>query len=1086
MLTLLLGKDWTTNSDAVLKLVSEDVRAQRPRRILLVPELISHDTERRLCEFAGDSCSRFAEVVSFTRLTRRICDWSGYAMDECLDNGGRLVAMAAASRQLHSRIKAYAAMETKPEFLSALVDAVDEFKRCCITSEDLILASKSASGAFAQKLEELSLLLETYDAVCEHGKRDPRDQLSWGLELLQDSDFAQSHVFYIDGFPDFTQQNMAVIAYLIAHSPQVVISLNCDAPGSKKLAFEKAGDTTSNILKIARQTQVPYEIRVIEPRASAQFEICSGLFQGKLHDTPEIRNCLQVFQADSIYEECVFAAEQILSLVHNGARFRDISVVCPDLSAYGSSLTLQLEMCGIPSYIAGTDDILEKSVILTVLTALDTALDGFESRDVLRYLKSALSPLDIDICDKIENYAIQWGIDGSKWLAPWTAHPRGLETEWTQADTDLLNCLNEARCLALQPLQELATGFREATCLAQQIESLSRYLDRIHMAERLSSLAAEMDTLGDNRNAQILNQLWDILLDALEQLFDVLGQTAWDSHAFTRLLKLLLSQYDVGTIPPVLDTVHIGAVSAMRCRQAKHLIVIGATEGVFPKYASVSGVLSDQERTALRQMGVPLTGGASEGLQIEFSEIYGIFCGAQESIMVTCPSGQSSFVFRRLATMAGGESEISNLLGASGVNGDDAAAYLIRHNAENSASTLRIAGNYTKIREKTNHSLGAITPKNIERLYGSKFNLSASQVDKQADCRLAYFFKYGLRAQERKPVSVDPAEFGTYVHAVLEQTARKICDLGGFKTVTLQQTLDIAKEYSDRYTKDHFSQLDSERITYLFQRNIQELMLIVEELWSELQNSEFQPVAFELAFGDGMALPAIQIPSERMPAQLRGFVDRVDSWQDQGRNYYRVVDYKTGKKDFDYCDIFNGLGLQMLLYLFALEHAEHPQLGSDPKPAGVQYFPARVPILSADGALNDEEATQVRLSQWKRKGLILNDDDVLTAMENTENPVRLSCKRRKDGTVTGDIASREQFKLLSRYVLHLLSKMVDDIASGNVEPNPYTRGSSHNACMFCPYSMICHAATVEGRRNYQAMSASRFWDDVEKEMHAHG
>ena len=262
--------------------------------------------------------------------------------------------------------------------------------------------------------------------------------------------------------------------------------------------------------------------------------------------------------------------------------------------------------------------------------------------------------------------------------------------------------------------------------------------------------------------------------------------------------------------------------------------------------------------------------------------------------------------------------------------------------------------------------------------------------------------------------------------------------------------------------------------------------MVVEELWNEFQQSSFAPIDFEVAFGDNEKMEAIQIPSHSMEAQLRGFVDRVDAWKDDGRNYFRVVDYKTGKKDFDYCDVFNGLGLQMLLYLFALEQSGEVILGKNPICAGVQYFPARVPILSADGNLTDEEAEQERLSQWKRRGLILDEDDVLWAMENNESPARLSCRRKKDGTVTGDIATKEQFRLLNRYVLHILGKMVDDIANGNVTPNPYTRGNSHNACRFCPYGAVCHAATVEDRRNYKMMSSQRFWDEVEKEMRENG
>lgn len=179
MLHLLLGRDWTANRDEILRRIAADVKERKGNRILMVPELISHETERRLCAAAGDTASRYAEVLSFTRLVRRVADAMGSAVLDCLDDGGRVVAMAAAARQLSSRLKAYAAVETKPEFLTGLIDGVDEFKRCCITSQDLRAASEETTGSLAQKLEELSLLMEGYDSLCSRGKRDPRDQMTW-------------------------------------------------------------------------------------------------------------------------------------------------------------------------------------------------------------------------------------------------------------------------------------------------------------------------------------------------------------------------------------------------------------------------------------------------------------------------------------------------------------------------------------------------------------------------------------------------------------------------------------------------------------------------------------------------------------------------------------------------------------------------------------------------------------------------------------------------------------------------------------------------------------------------------------------
>ena len=107
-------------------------------------------------------------------------------------------------------------------------------------------------------------------------------------------------------------------------------------------------------------------------------------------------------------------------------------------------------------------------------------------------------------------------------------------------------------------------------------------------------------------------------------------------------------------------------------------------------------------------------------------------------------------------------------------------------------------------------------------------------------------------------------------------------------------------------------------------------------------------------------------------------------------------------------------------------------------------------------------------------------------MEPGESPQRLCYSVKKDGTISGDLADREQLKMLEKYVFRVLAGMVEDIASGNVEPNPYTRGSSHNACAFCPYGTICHKETVEGRRNYKTMTAQRFWEEIGKEMERHG
>jgi len=1082
VLTLLIGTDWVANRDKLLKMVADDVKENKGGRVILVPELISHDTERRLCAVAGDTASRYAEVLSFTRMARGAAESVGHGAIECLDNGGRIVAMASAIRQLHSKLKAYAAVETKPEFLTGLIDAVDEFKRCCISPKDLWQAAKRSSGSLAQKLEELSLILECYDGICHNGKADPRDQMTWLLESLESSDFAKEHVFYIDGFPDFTKQNMNIVNHLVRESKHVVISLNCDAVGSQMLAFEKAGQSAKELLQEAKRSGIEVEIILVNGADNKLTDVRNKLFQGKIDQKTE---SLLLCKTDSVYNECLAAAERIMTLVQSGARYREIGVVFTDISTYRNTLEMVMERCHIPIYMAGTEQVLDKSVIAIVIAAMDAALDGFNTADVMRYLKSVLSPISLTLADKIENYVTLWSIDGSGWTKEWVGNPNGLSDRWTDAEIAILKELNQARALCIDPLVALRKAFYEAQNVTAQVSALYSFLVDICLDKRIDDLAKKLDASGDNRNAQILNQLWDILIGALEQLHDVLGETVWDTDAFSRLFKLLLSQYDVGTIPPVLDAVYAGQVSAMRCQQVQHLLLLGACEGNLPAYSGSTGILSDQERTALRQMGIPLTGGAIEGLQAEFADIYGVFNGAQETIYVSYHGGQSSFVYRRLMQLAIEECSYDAGLGMAYRDVLEAGAYLVRMDDKESAHVIGVLDAYDAIKKATQHVIGKLSEESVRGIYGDVLRLSASQVDKMADCRCHYFLRYGLHVNELKPAKVDPAEFGTYVHAVLENTAREICEKGGFKKVSESETLEIARKYSKHYADERFGQLDETRSNYLFGRNTLELELIVKELWTELHTIGFEPVGFEVAFGGDGQLPAIEFSGSTMQAQIRGFVDRVDRWRDGDKDYFRVVDYKTGRKDFDYCDIFNGLGLQMLLYLFALEDGK-TFFDQKSVPAGVQYFPARVPLISADGNLTELEAEALRAKSWKRKGLLLNDAQVLAAMDSSELPNRMPYVSRKDGSLSGDLADTKQFELLKEYIFSILRQMVDAIASGDVTPNPYTRGASHDACAFCPYGTVCHKNYVADRRNYRAVSAQEFWEDISKEVKEHG
>ena len=210
---------------------------------------------------------------------------------------------------------------------------------------------------------------------------------------------------------------------------------------------------------------------------------------------------------------------------------------------------------------------------------------------------------------------------------------------------------------------------------------------------------------------------------------------------------------------------------------------------------------------------------------------------------------------------------------------------------------------------------------------------------------------------------------------------------------------------------------------------------------------------FELPFRPGTPMGPVEIQGKSGVALLTGAVDRVDLLHTPQGDYVRVVDYKTGHRDFDYTDLLTGLGLQMLLYLFALEENGAREFGGPVKPAGVLYFPARCNLLTLPQPPSPDALAAVRQKDLRRQGLLLDDEALLQAMEPAEGTPRyLPYSVKKDGR-SGDLASPAQLVLLRQHVRRLLAGMTDELFAGKITANPYSRGAT-GACTYCDYAPV--------------------------------
>ena len=1084
MLTLILGADRAALTDHIFQTVSANAGCGMEGQVLIVPEQFSHEAERRLCETGGDHISRYAEVLSMSRLSDRVAASCGGAARAYLDKGGQLLTMAFAAEQIASRIKLYAGVLRKPEFLSDAVRMVEEFRSYCLEPSVLLGASKREEGLFAQKLEELGLLYEAYLAVCENGKADPTDKLLRLRDMLAETDWAAERTFYLDGFSDFTGAELGIIEVLLRGSRDISIALAAgnDRNPTTRLAWQ----TASELRKLAEKWGVTCQVRRFEtlhPRADTVQILLDGLF-GKEVIKEVVSDRVSLCSFGSVEAECRGAVLRVKRLVTQGVLCKDISIVCTDMNKYKMLLCAAFSRAGLPVYYAGENDILKKPVISSILNSLAAAVSALEYEDVALYLKSGLPLVEQDACDRLDDYAYRWNVHGGQWEKSWEEHPRGFGESWMEQDKEYLSVLNTYRETALGPLVHLRKKLLRAEKTGDMVLALSDFLEELHLQERLEKKSALAVQNGQGQLAQELWQLYEIILQSLEQMWLILGDAAHSPEAFVKLYRLLLTQYRVGTIPAGIDQVHVSDLPDLRYQTTKHLFVLGASDGSFPSYKLAEGLLTEQERKRLADQGVSIAPSRADQMDQEMGRIAAALSAAEEGIYLSYCGEQPAWLFRRAASLfptsvhAGNEDVFLDISGL--------AAWRLRHGDRSEWNIPELERMEAGLQTLRAYRFGDLEKETVRGLYGKQLYLSASRIEKYASCRFAFFLAYGLKAQPRKKAQMDPSVFGTFVHAVLEQVVSRVMEAGGFRNISEEALLQTALEEIDGYAQSCFPE-QAQRSAYLFRRSQAEILDIVMDLGEELRSSLFQPAACELEFSPGGELPPIEIQGSEAVCRISGFVDRVDLYETGGTTYVRVVDYKTGKKDFDYTDILNGAGLQMLVYLFALR-----QFGggyfqrAELEPAGVLYLPARKTYSLTPPMPDDELVRQGHREERRRKGLIRSDQQVLAAMEQDPEAPRFMPYGVGKSGLKGDLADRRQMILLERHVIRTLADMADQIAAGGVRPNPVVRGQ-YGSCRFCDFSTVCHRDLCEHEdRILAATSAEQFWEKLEQEERENG
>lgn len=1095
MLTLLVGRAGTGKTHQVIHRICE---SKEGRQVLIVPEQFSHETERALCQVGGAALCLRAEVLSFTRLAGRALATVGGLAAPVLDAGGRVLLMHSAVRAVSDHLTVYQRPSRRPAFLSGLIATMDECKRYCVTPDKLCGAATRIDGMEGGKLRDLGLIFGAYDALCARTAVDPRDRLARAADRLAECAWVADTTFFLDGFTEFTPQEYLIIRALLRRGAAVTLALTCDSLHTQQEGwgddvFAPARRTAAILRRMAQETGITVTVEVCTQhcpgKASVLRHLEENLFAPLPREWAGDLSAVALCRADSIWAEAEWAAAKIRELLRAGQyRCRDIALAARDLDAYGEVLETVFRRYEIPLFLSRSDPILEKPILALVTAALDTAAGGFGRSDLLRYLKTGLTNIPLAQCDVLENYMLLWDVKENRFTQKkdWAMHPRGYGCAWEPGDEAAIAEINAIRRAAAEPLRRLVE--LRVGSAGSMVKALYHFMEDIGLRERLEERADGLRGRGELKLADEYVQLWDILVGALEQCALLLGETPMTLDEFAGLLPLLLSQYDVGAIPISLDRVTALAADHAAHRQTKVLFLLGADDGSIPSAVRAPGLLTDDDRLRLAEVGLELYPGMEEVLTREMTTVYSVCCAPTECLLVSWPAKGADGAARRPSFLIGRLEMLYPALRAQRTGAPPVTAPIpaLEHAGAMPSvrAALAAAGGFAVPLARLDQAMaverGSLSRAAVEQLYGKQVPLSASRMDMYQSCRFSYFMKYGLRARARESAGLGAPEYGTFLHLVLERVVsqRHVGD-----AFDLEAVVDGAIA---AYVADELGGLEDKtpRFRYLFTRLRRTVLMVARNVLDELDAGAFCPIDFELGFGPGRALPPVEFEANGAAVSVSGFVDRVDGWKHDGKLYLRVVDYKTGKKSFDLTDLQAGLGLQLLLYLFTLARCGALRYGMPVVPAGVLYLPARTVIVDGSRSMSEEKLRRETDKQLWRRGLILNDPDVLAAMESPgEGGYRflpLQTKRSAEKI----LADAERFDRLARHIDAILYEIGHGITEGSILANPVWSGPEKNACQWCDYGAACQFEDGRGgdrRRWLPPVSTEEFWTRIGKE-----
>jgi len=1101
MLTLLYTQNARRGQDALRELLARYAE-KAEKTLVMVPEQQVLEAEKLVCEM---NCSRKMEVSSFRRIANSIFRRFGGLRYHYIQKGAKYVVMWRALSSVAPVLKEYKNVSSDDlSMLRLLVATVEELKLYGVLPEQLEKAAEEEiDEKLKNKLSDIALLYAAYHNILHEKHDDASDDVWRAAEIAENKGFFKDTHILLVSFDGFTYEETALLRVMFSEADSLLATLAYDKNDRRNI-FLRLKETDRLLRSLASDASLTVKEKTLKEETSKS-EIdyfAKNIWQKEVQGdvfcelAPE-EGGIRLLKCPGVYEEARFIACDIMRRVMQGARFRDFAIVTRNPDRYLGILDAALEGVGIPYFFSARKDVTSLPLVRMLFAAFDIVNYHFRLEDMVSYMRCGLSGLSLEECDAIEEYASLWKISGKRWYDSygWQMNPSGFSLTFTEEASERLFTLNQLRETLVSPLVRFFEAFTPKATVKSVSEALVKFLFDLKIPELLSKHAELTSSyFGKNVDREEYALLYDSLLSSLDQLVEVAGDMAVTSREYGRLLSALLMEADIGRLPARFDEVTVGSAELLRKSDTRHVYVMGLCQGEFPSADFESGCFDNDEKEALAAMGLSFSPDAERKIADEKLFFYRSVTSAKQSATLTFSfrdaAGKEKFpssVFQdTLALFEGRAAEDYDKLPKETLlyGGADIFMYAVQNGYALSCEGLPSYADFALTQALTAEREENLSEDISRSLFGKKIPLSQSKMDRFVLCPFSYHCTYSLQLAPEKSGKFESMDVGSFFHKIFEEFFTR---LGGrLKTVEDNEARVILSDVMDNYAASLTKGNPSRRFQALINRLKKTCEFLVMNLLSEFRLSDFAPRFFELPISpygeEGVISESIPI-SDTQSVIFKGVIDRVDVFEKDGDVYFRVVDYKIGNKEFSMTDVLMGLNMQMLLYLFALSSdssgsfAKMLSCKGKPIPAGVLYFSfgSQEKPNNPKEDKRKEDANALLLQSEKRiqrSGVLLNDKEILTAMENTLAGRYLPIKVSKDGDLAGEtgttLATLTELGELAKTIQKTVVSIAKELAGGKAVATKEKKGK-HDPCAFCRMKPICRTMQVENEEEGEAV-----------------